>query len=232
MTDDRTLERAARSWLEEGPTRAPDRAVDAALSRIDTTRQERDLRIPWRITSLNPSIKLAGAAVLVLAVASAVIFAMRPTSNVGPPSSTPVPSPTAAPQASAGDPLVAYRAARNEICTNALMAFSDHSDLVGLYDPATPADRRAIVNANAQGIADAIATEARDLGLLQAPPELAEAHTTDVAHAQSLAAIYAGQMQLLQSERYADAAAQEVAAESASNLRKPFETQYDLFTCP
>ena len=42
MTDDRSLERAARSWLEEGPTRAPDRPVDAALARIQTTRQERD----------------------------------------------------------------------------------------------------------------------------------------------------------------------------------------------
>ena len=36
MTDDRSLERAARSWIEAGPTRAPERAVEAALSRIET----------------------------------------------------------------------------------------------------------------------------------------------------------------------------------------------------
>src|SRR5262245_40966298 len=48
MTDDRSLERAARSWLEIGPTTAPDRPVDAALLRIQSTPQERDLRIPWR----------------------------------------------------------------------------------------------------------------------------------------------------------------------------------------
>ena len=48
MTDDRSLERAARSWIEAGPTRAPDRAVEAALLRIQTTPQERDLRVPWR----------------------------------------------------------------------------------------------------------------------------------------------------------------------------------------
>ena len=48
MTDDRSLERAARSWIEAGPTQAPDRAVEAALLRIETTPQERDLRIPWR----------------------------------------------------------------------------------------------------------------------------------------------------------------------------------------
>ena len=40
MTDDRSLERAARSWIEAGPTRAPDRVVEAALHLIDndTTR--------------------------------------------------------------------------------------------------------------------------------------------------------------------------------------------------
>ena len=53
MTDDRSLERAARSWLETGPTQAPDRAVEAALLRIETTPQERDLRIPWRFTDMT-----------------------------------------------------------------------------------------------------------------------------------------------------------------------------------
>jgi hypothetical protein len=47
MTDDRTLDRAARSWLEEGPTRAPDRPVEAALAWIQTISQERDLHLPW-----------------------------------------------------------------------------------------------------------------------------------------------------------------------------------------
>ena len=40
MTDDRSLERAARSWLEPGPTQAPDRAVEAALLQIQTTTQD------------------------------------------------------------------------------------------------------------------------------------------------------------------------------------------------
>ena len=43
MTDersiDRALERAARSWIEVGPTRAPDRPVEAALALIQTTNQ-------------------------------------------------------------------------------------------------------------------------------------------------------------------------------------------------
>ncbi|HET7182740.1 MAG TPA: hypothetical protein VFI15_10950, partial [Candidatus Limnocylindrales bacterium] len=77
--DDRSLERAARSWLEEGPTRAPDRAVDAALSRIQATRQERDLRVPWRFPTMNPIMRIAViAAVFVVAVGIAFL-AWRPT---------------------------------------------------------------------------------------------------------------------------------------------------------
>ena len=179
---------------------------------------------------MNPMIRLAGAAVLVLAVSGAILFAIRPTSDVGPPA-TPTPPASTAPQASAVDPLASYRSARNKICMTVRQAFTDNSDLVGLYNASTPPDRRTIVNANAQDIADAMATQARDLALLQPPAELADAHTTDVAHAEALAAIFAAQVQLLRDGRYSDAAAQEVAAEAAANLRKPFETEYKLFSC-
>jgi hypothetical protein len=93
MNDDRSLERAARSWIEEGPTRAPDRPVDAALRTIESTAQERDLRIPWRLPSLNPMNRVAMMAVAVVVVGTAV-FALRPSSNIGGP---PSPSPTVVP---------------------------------------------------------------------------------------------------------------------------------------
>ena len=97
MTDDRTLERAARSWLEEGPTRAPDRAVDAALSRIESIRQERDLRIAWRLrTMLNNRLVAAAVAVVVLIGAG---FALTRFSGIGGPSTAPssTPAVTSAP---------------------------------------------------------------------------------------------------------------------------------------
>jgi hypothetical protein len=82
MTDDPSLERAARSWIETGPTQAPDQAVDTALQRIQSTRQERDL-IPWRLPTMNPILRVAGVT-LVAAIALALgIYALRPTSNVG-----------------------------------------------------------------------------------------------------------------------------------------------------
>ncbi len=64
MTDDRSLERAARSFIEAGPTQAPDRAVEAALLRIESTPQERDLRIPWRFPSMTIPARIAAVAIL------------------------------------------------------------------------------------------------------------------------------------------------------------------------
>lgn len=231
MTDDRSLERAARSWLEEGPTRAPDRPVEAALSRIKTTPQERDL-VPRRITSLPTFAKLAAAAAVVVVVGGGALFALN---GLGP-SVGASPSPAApaspSPAASAADPTAAYRSARNRICMTAVQAFTTYSDLVGLYDESTPPDRRTIVNANAQAIADAMTTMATDLATLEAPAQLAEGHVADVARAQNLAAVFAVATQALREGRYSDARAMEAAQEAVSNLRRPFEEANDLFNCP
>src|SRR3954454_21125873 len=86
MTDDRSLERAARSWLEIGPTEAPDHAVDAALLRIETTPQERDLRIPWRLPKMITPARIAAAAIIaVLGVGAAFFVYTRPQDTVGGP---------------------------------------------------------------------------------------------------------------------------------------------------
>jgi hypothetical protein len=93
MTDDRSLERAARSFIESGPTRAPERAVEAALSRIQTTSQERGLRVPWRITMTTPARVAAAAVIGVLAIGGA-LFLIGGTgqTNVGGPAASPSPS--------------------------------------------------------------------------------------------------------------------------------------------
>ena len=107
MTDDRSLERAARSFIEVGPTLAPDRPVNAALARIQTTSQERDLRVPWRFPRMTTPARVAAAAVLgVLVLGGAIVFFQRPGQpSVGvPPSSSPSLAPTTSP-ASALPPL-------------------------------------------------------------------------------------------------------------------------------
>jgi hypothetical protein len=98
MTDDRSLERAARSWIEAGPTQAPDRVVEAALLQIETTTQERDWHVPWRLPKMNTPARVATAAVIgVLAVGGAFIVLRPSGAFVGVPGPTPTPTPTASP---------------------------------------------------------------------------------------------------------------------------------------
>ena len=99
MTDDRSLERAARSWIEVGPTRAPAPAVDAALLRIQTTPQERDLRVPWRITPMPIYTRVAAAVIVGVLVVGGAVYMFSPggRSSVGVPVPSPVTSPVASP---------------------------------------------------------------------------------------------------------------------------------------
>lgn len=103
MTDDRSLERAARSFIEAGPTQAPDRAVEAALLRIETTPQERDLRIPWRFPSMTTPARLAVAAAVGVLLASGAIYYFGGPSQpaVGGPGPSPSATPPASPKATA-----------------------------------------------------------------------------------------------------------------------------------
>lgn len=105
MTDDRSLDRAARSFLEPGPTRAPEAAVEAALRLIQTTPQERDLRILRRLPTMSLLTRLAGAAVVAVVAVGAVFLALRPPSGAG--SAQPIATPGATAPATAsptGDP--------------------------------------------------------------------------------------------------------------------------------
>jgi len=108
--DDRSLERAARSWIEIGPTRAPDRAVDAALLQIESIPQDRDLRIPWRFPTMFSNRLAIAAAVVVVVVAAA--FGFTRFASVGQttptPTLAPLPSPTAAPSPTALNTSAGY----------------------------------------------------------------------------------------------------------------------------
>jgi hypothetical protein len=93
--DDRSLERAARSWLEVGPTEAPARAVEAALLRIETTSQERDWNVPWRLPKMTTPARVATAAVIgVLAVGGALFMLGPGQTGVGGPGLSPTASPS------------------------------------------------------------------------------------------------------------------------------------------
>ena len=136
MTDDRSLERAARSWLDEGPTRAPDRPVEAALFQIQTTNQERDLRIPGIERKGNPMLLRFSVAAAAIAIAvSGALMIWRPP--VGPPA-TQAPATLdelngpwrSEPLAIPGDVLAATEAACRGDTTSAGATFPPGLDLV------------------------------------------------------------------------------------------------------
>ena len=114
MTDDRSLERAARSWIEAGPTHAPDQAVEAALLLIETTPQERDLRMPWRLPKMFTPARLAMAAVAGVLLLGGVFFTLgrsnQPVVGVPAPSASPAPSqsPSGAPSPGASPASLDY----------------------------------------------------------------------------------------------------------------------------
>jgi hypothetical protein len=95
MNDDRSLERAARSWIEQGPTQAPDRPVDAALTEIQSIQQDRALPILWRLPNMTGTSRLVAGLATVVVVVAAAAFLVRPnpgTGGVPPPSASPAPT--------------------------------------------------------------------------------------------------------------------------------------------
>jgi hypothetical protein len=58
----------ARAWLDDGPTRMSDRAVLSTLDEIHVTRQRRILWPVWRARPVSSFVRVATAAVLVIAV--------------------------------------------------------------------------------------------------------------------------------------------------------------------
>ena len=95
MTRERDIERLLDTWFRDGPTDAPDRIVDAVADRIGRQSQRPAWRLDWRRYTMNPSIKLAAAALAVVIVA-VIGYNLLPAGspNVGGPQPTATASPT------------------------------------------------------------------------------------------------------------------------------------------
>lgn len=103
MNDDRLLQRLARAWIEVGPTQAPQRAVEEALIRIETTPQERDWLVASGVRAITTLTRLAVAASIgALLVGGAIL--LLPGSGPGSGGPTPTPSPTTPPPSASATP--------------------------------------------------------------------------------------------------------------------------------
>ncbi len=91
------FDRAARAWLDDGPTRISDRALLSALEEVHTTRQRRSRWPARRATPVSIFARVAFAPVLVVAVGLLAINFIPPLLNgsiVGGPSPSPTPTQT------------------------------------------------------------------------------------------------------------------------------------------
>jgi hypothetical protein len=225
MTDDRSLERTARSWIDEGPTRAPERAVDRALQLIQTTPQERDLLILRRLPTMNPIARVAGAVAIAVIAVGVVLVAVRPAANVGvaptpnaPASSLANPSPDAAAA------LIAYRQARDAVC----VPLSSASPPPGVDPHADPAGAVAALRL----VLDRGSVEATRLEAIQAPPNIETEHLANIQTLKDTMALLSHEIDLIQAGKPDEAATVDQATAPLSSIFEQFEAKYGLQPCP
>src|SRR5678816_461656 len=98
MNQHRDTEQLLDAWMQDGPTVAPDRVLDVVVDRIERQGQRPAWRLDWRRYTMNPTIKLAAAALAVVIVA-VIGYNLLPAGspNVGGPPATASPAPTATP---------------------------------------------------------------------------------------------------------------------------------------
>jgi len=95
MNQHRDTEQLLDAWMRDGPTVAPDRVLDVVVDRIERQGQRPAWRLDWRRYTMNPSLKIAAAALAVVIVA-VIGYTLLPagTTNVGVPLPTATASPT------------------------------------------------------------------------------------------------------------------------------------------
>jgi hypothetical protein len=233
MNAGRDVERLIAGWLlEEAADRAPDRVLDAARRSIDRTRQRRFVAA-WREPVYVSPIKFAAAAAVVaIAVIGGAFFGrMTAPSGVGSPGTAPSTAPAATGDAAAA--LVAYRAARDEICTRYTTEANPMKRAAeGIYDPnTTPAGRATKIEALERFVAlygDLIG----ELRAIDPPPAVATDHIAHVARFEDLRDMIDQIVVVLKEGDLEGAERIDLATEPIAANIEAFEREYVVARCP
>ena len=239
MTDERRFDREARAWLEEGPLRAPDRVVTAALLEIDQTPQERGLRVLRRLPFMSSTVRLAAVAAVIV-VAVGLGYALTRSSPPGIGSSTPSPrsseggAPSGAPSAEGTlGGVAAFKLERDRICTAGTAARDALKPrMLTVYDEAQSQTVRA------DGIAaidEFIAMEApllEELASLTPPESLHDAHVANIQQYRDQLTLIREISRRLHLGDFAGARPIDEATDLFTGEIQDWEAGYNFLPCP
>ena len=105
MRTDHELERAVRLWVAQGSDQLPEPALDAALDRIDRTKQRHAGWLARRINLMNGNALKLGLVAVAIVAAAVLRVRFLPGAVGGPPEPTPTPTPVALASGSFTAPL-------------------------------------------------------------------------------------------------------------------------------
>ena len=184
-------------------------------------------------------MSLARCALVILFAVSAAACSSAPSSAAptasAPPAASTRPTPTPAPTLPDGlAELVAYRAARDQICEAAWPARNATDERVGegLYDPSTSAAERATkIDAIEQQVND-ITAFVNQLDALPVPAALATDEATSIARLRDTIEVIKQVVEYLRAGNLVAAEAAENAAEPLTAGIEQFERKYQLSPCP
>lgn len=229
MNAGRDVERLISAWLTgEAPDRSRDRVLTAVHQAVDRMPQRR-FGAAWRDPMYISPTRLAvmAAALVVAVVGGAVLGRMTAPGGSGGPA--PIETPFESPR----DPLVQYRAERDEICARYVAATDPlRPQFADLYDPAeTPAERAPKIAA-IDAFADQYDLMVNELADLSAPPAIAGEHAATVARYDDVAGLIHGIVERLNAGDMAGAESLDLGTDPIAIEIEQFETNYDLVGCP
>ena len=229
MNAGRDVERLIAGWLvDEAAGRAPDRVLDAARRSIDRTPQRRFIAA-WREPMyVSPTrIALMAAALVVAVVGGAAL------GRVTAPGGSGAPVPTATPSASQADPMVQYRADRDEICERYVAATEPlRPQFEDLYNPEDTAADRAPKIAALDAFARQFDLMIVELTQLKAPPQIAADHAASVARYEAVGSLIHGIVARLNAGDLAGAESLDLGTNPINAEIEAFETRQELVACP
>jgi hypothetical protein len=218
-------------WLEDDPDNAPDAVLTTVLAAFPSIPQRHALSVPWRTRPMTQTARLLAGAAALAVVLVGDIFLLRPGAGPSVGASAPPPAPSASvatpgPSATPRDDLAllqAYRSARDAVCVS--IASSP------IPDPGPSPSRAALVSFLQSTISRGNEEAAR-LAAIQAPPALASEHLANIQTLKDVLALLQRELDLVQSNKLAEAVTVDQATGSLSGLLEEFEAKYGLQSCP